>query len=831
MQPVNLKFCVDAEWLESTVALGLIENIDNLDELSDTLLRAYLDSKAVDQKSSLTLDMLDSIIGKELCMVMTDKSAKARMESLFVSYLSILRRNGLAWVPKVCPKVAVNNVLSAVKPGNLQESLQSDLRFAHQDLRKDFKSFMQHAVKLSIAFEIVDIGPRRDRASSTDSRRNGNRSTDRDSTKGTPQSSNNSRQNNRPKKFIPACPFPSCMRQKLMHWIDDCPKANDAEKRQMKKDLAAKRAQDGPARSTRGQKTRVRFAEDAASRGTTGRLSNTADVDTSSCIVTVSDGLASLDTAGRCDDGSDESLVSPSLAERAAMKGIGKLSSIAPVRLQVALKKEEQEAQTFSFSRTWTAPRTILHLASGQLALVNIKFLVADDDLACEDLLIGRPVLHHLQIDTKTLLELSRKSLDGTDCSNVGRLTLANRGGYVSRIMVSRLNHIRTEEKDLDPDHPRINYFTARSEPDPFPDPSLLDPLDENQHNEIQKATSCMVQSAHLAGLSVTETQDLQDLVNANIDIFRTGLSSGPPADIKPLKIELTQDAHPVQVRLRNYSQTQREFLAAFVDKLVRNGLAYPNPTSPWACAPLLVLKPGPSQFRFTVDLRPVNKFTIRHQYPMPNLEHELCKVSGSSFFASFDLSNGYWQLPLEESSQQLQYFITPDGVYTPTRVLHGTTNAVAHLQSSLAEIIPPVLWKSLLSWLDDILLHHETFSGLLQAISDFFDTCASHRLRLHPGKCVLFSHSIRWCGRQISADGVRYNPRRLDGLLNMAPPVTGANLQQFICALQWVKSAIPDFSKPSCSTVGFPRKRLFYFWEKNYSCSWTGTVIIFGLE
>lgn len=49
------------------------------------------------------------------------------------------------------------------------------------------------------------------------------------------------------------------------------------------------------------------------------------------------------------------------------------------------------------------------------------------------------------------------------------------------------------------------------------------------------------------------------------------------------------------------------------------------------------------ARFRFTVDLRPVNKFTVKHQYPMPNLE--LTKVSDSQYYATFDLSHCYCSL------------------------------------------------------------------------------------------------------------------------------------------------------------------------------------------
>lgn len=43
--------------------------------------------------------------------------------------------------------------------------------------------------------------------------------------------------------------------------------------------------------------------------------------------------------------------------------------------------------------------------------------------------------------------------------------------------------------------------------------------------------------------------------------IFRTSFSS-KPARVYPLRIELTPDARPVRVKLRNYSADQRAFLA-----------------------------------------------------------------------------------------------------------------------------------------------------------------------------------------------------------------------------------------------------------------------------
>ena len=100
------------------------------------------------------------------------------------------------------------------------------------------------------------------------------------------------------------------------------------------------------------------------------------DDDKPSCIMTLSDGKTQLDTKGRCDDGSDENIASPSVAERAAVMGIGKIEAIKTVRLEVALTKKDTTPQSYEFSRSWSVPATVLNLNSGRLALKNIRYLV-----------------------------------------------------------------------------------------------------------------------------------------------------------------------------------------------------------------------------------------------------------------------------------------------------------------------------------------------------------------------------------------------------------------------------------------------------------------------
>lgn len=67
----------------------------------------------------------------ELHTDMKNPKAKARVQDLFASYLTILRSHWLKWLVCENQKVAVAHVLSAIKPLALRERLVSYLAFSY----------------------------------------------------------------------------------------------------------------------------------------------------------------------------------------------------------------------------------------------------------------------------------------------------------------------------------------------------------------------------------------------------------------------------------------------------------------------------------------------------------------------------------------------------------------------------------------------------------------------------------------------------------------------------------------------------------------------------
>lgn len=91
--------------------------------------------------------------------------------------------------------------------------------------------------------------------------------------------------------------------------------------------------------------------------------------------MTVQDVRTTFNVVGRRVDGSDETLSSKKLHEKAVLKCIEKFEAMETVHLKIALTKKGETAQ-FPFFGAWTLPSTVFHRSSGSLGLKNIKFVV-----------------------------------------------------------------------------------------------------------------------------------------------------------------------------------------------------------------------------------------------------------------------------------------------------------------------------------------------------------------------------------------------------------------------------------------------------------------------
>ncbi|KAG2803767.1 hypothetical protein PC118_g18938 [Phytophthora cactorum] len=313
------------------------------------------------------------------------------------------------------------------------------------------------------------------------------------------------------------------------------------------------------------------------------------------------------------------------------------------------------------------------------------------------------------------------------------------------------------------------------------------------------------------AGDGIPDPQDAQEPITTLSQLLDLG--PDPPAKVGPLRVTLKPDAVPYRSPPRKYAPLQAQFIREYVKSLVDNGLVEQNNASRWACAVVPVRKPGTSdKFRLTIDYRPINSMTVPIAGTMPTAATTNESFHDKKVFASFDFTQGFWQLPLDKESREVFSFITPDGVYTPARVPQGAMDPALHFQSQVQTKLAPLIPHSALVWVDDGILFAATVPELLETLKVFFKIVKEANFKLNTAKSSLFELEIKCCGRLISSEGVRHDPARVSALASLPLPATVDDLQYFVCAT--------NYKAIACGTSGPPTRSVSC--EKDGESGWS---------
>jgi len=77
------------------------------------------------------------------------------------------------------------------------------------------------------------------------------------------------------------------------------------------------------------------------------------------------------------------------------------------------------------------------------------------------------------------------------------------------------------------------------------------------------------------------------------------------------------------------------------------------------------VVKKKTDKWRLCVDFRQINAKSVKDAYPMPRINYILDQLREARYIRCLDLMDGYWQIPLEESSRQFTAFTVQARVYS----------------------------------------------------------------------------------------------------------------------------------------------------------------------
>jgi hypothetical protein len=83
---------------------------------------------------------------------------------------------------------------------------------------------------------------------------------------------------------------------------------------------------------------------------------------------------------------------------------------------------------------------------------------------------------------------------------------------------------------------------------------------------------------------------------------------------------------------------------------------------SAWSSPVVLVNKPGGS-IRICIDYRKLNMISLSDGYPVPRISEVFEQIGNAQYLSRFDLTKGYYQVPLSDDTKEKSAFVTPFGL------------------------------------------------------------------------------------------------------------------------------------------------------------------------
>lgn len=310
----------------------------------------------------------------------------------------------------------------------------------------------------------------------------------------------------------------------------------------------------------------------------------------------------------------------------------------------------------------------------------------------------------------------------------------------------------------------------------------------------------------------------LRALVVEYADIFRFDDDFIPANNFYKQGITLTDD-EPVYVPQYRLPHSQRGELRRQVENLLAQGIIRPS-RSHYNNPNLLVPKKN-GGWRMVTDFRRLNNKLVKDKYPIPRFDDIFDNMGGSTetgqtYFSTFDLTKGFYQIALEEDSCKYTAFSTDFGFFEYVRMPFGIAMAPNSFSRMMAWAFAPLLGHTANVFMDDLVAKGPTVEGHLDSIRQIFAVCRDRDLSLNPSKAVFFKPSVTYLGHELTQCGIYPDSTKYMVLEQYPVPTNRDDVKRFVSFASYYRRFIKNFAEIAFPLNKLTRKGEPFVWDEH---------------
>src|SRR6266498_709103 len=139
------------------------------------------------------------------------------------------------------------------------------------------------------------------------------------------------------------------------------------------------------------------------------------------------------------------------------------------------------------------------------------------------------------------------------------------------------------------------------------------------------------------------------------------------------------------------------------IERMLKDGIIKKS-KSPWA-SPVVLVSKKDRRIRFCVYYKKTNAIIIVDAHSLPIVNDTVDKIGEKKYYTSIDLASGYWQVEVDENSQDIIAFVILWGLYQFNVMPFELTNVPATFQRLMNYILHDYLNDFVVVYLDNILV------------------------------------------------------------------------------------------------------------------------------
>lgn len=320
-----------------------------------------------------------------------------------------------------------------------------------------------------------------------------------------------------------------------------------------------------------------------------------------------------------------------------------------------------------------------------------------------------------------------------------------------------------------------------------------------------------------LKELKGNENLALQKICAKYSDVFHLDTDPLTTTNIYKQKIYLKPNASPVYKKPYRLPFSQKQEIDMQINKMLQDGIIE-EAKSEWSAPLLLVPKKadnnGNKKFRLVIDYRGCNTQLQDEKWPLPCITDILDSLAGATYFTHLDLSQGYYQVELDESSRPCTAFtVGSKGQYQMTRLPMGLKISPNAFSRAMTIAMSGLNYKSCFIYLDDLIVfgknlieHNKNLIKVLQRLREV-------NLKLNPNKCEFLKKELLYLGHVVSADGVLPDPEKIKAVQNYPVPKSADDTRRFVAFANYYRKYIENFAEIATPLNYLSRKNVQFEW------------------